>query len=522
MNERWRLSTPVIALVAWWVLALLFPGLDFEIPPEDHASLRIIFEVAAVVVSLSIAGLVWHTAAAAGTPEEALLGAVFLALGALTLFRVLSYPEMPDFLGPNGMPKAIGFWLAEQAVLALGLLAYALPGRARSRPAPGRAWPAATGSAAPPVRAAYALALLLAVGFLVAIVRFPRLDAGVLDPGPAPGRLAAEGFFAAVLAVDWLLLGLGREGGGLPATSMRAGVALRILSVFLFLSARSASDSFSLMGHAAFVVSNLYFYHALFALRVRRPFEEMRAVFRRTLEAEKLRHLGEMAAAAAQEIRSPLTAARGFTQLIERSLHPAAPAREWSRVVLGELDRIDGIVDRLVLLGQPRSGRLEPNDLGGLIAEAAAVAQGMEPGRVHLRLDIGDLPAVPVDPEAMKRAFHGIIANAVEAMPAGGTLRVRARPLADGAGVRIDFVDEGMGIPPELAGRVLEPFFSTKAHRLGLGLSVADAVVRNHQGRLEIASHPGEGTTVSIILPTARACPPAPLSLFPAAEGEGR
>lgn len=517
MKERWRLRVPVIALVAWWVLILLFPGLYFEIPPEDHAWLRITFEVAAAVISFSIAGLVWHTAALAMPSEEVLLGAVFLALGLTTGFHVLSYPEMPDFLGPNGMSKAIGFWLAGEAVLAFGLLAYVLLRRARSRPDPGRLSP---GSAPRFVRATYALALLFALGFLAAVVRFPHLLPGVFDPGPAPGRLRVEGFFAAVLAADGLLLALGREGGSLPTISMRAGIALRILSIFLCLSSRSALDSFNLTGHAAFIVSNLYFYHGLFALRVRRPYEEMRALFRRTLEAEKLRYLGEMAAAAAQEIRSPLTASRGFTQLIERSLDPAAPAREWSRIVLGELDRIDAIVDRLVLLGRPRSERPEPHDVGGLIAEAAALAEGMDPGRVRLRLDVDDLPAVPVDPEEMKKAFHGIIANAVEAMPAGGTLRVLARPLADGRGIRIDFSDEGVGIPPELAGRVLEPFFSTKAHRSGLGLSVADAVVRNHRGRLEIASRPGEGTTVSIILPTAQAWSPSALSLFAAAQAE--
>lgn len=522
MKERWRLRVPVIAPVAWWVLTLLFPGLYFEIPPEDHAWLRITFEVAAAVISFSIAGLVWHTAAVAMPPEEVLLGAVFLAQGLTATFHVLSYPEMPDFLGPNGMSKAIGFWLAGQAVLAFGFLAYVLLRRARSRPDPGRLLPATPGSATRFVGAAYALALLFSLGFLAAVVRFPHLLPGVFDPGPTPGRLGVEGFFAAVLAADWLLLVPGREGGSLPTISMRTGIALRILSVFLCLSSRSALDSFNLAGHATFVVSNLCFYHGLFALRVRRPYEEVRALFRRTLEAEKLRYLGEMAAGAAQEIRSPLTASRGFTQLIERSLDPAAPAREWSRIVLGELDRIDALVDRLVLLGRPRSGRPEPNDVGRLIAEAAALAEGMEPGRVRLRLDIDDLPAVPVDPEEMKRAFHGIIANAVEAMPAGGTLRVLARPLPDGRGLRIDFSDEGVGIPPELAGRVLDPFFSTKAHRSGLGLSVADAVVRNHRGRLEIASRPGEGTTVSIILPTAQAWSPSALSLFAAAQAEAR
>src|SRR5262249_58409076 len=103
---------------------------------------------------------------------------------------------------------------------------------------------------------------------------------------------------------------------------------------------------------------------------------------------------------------------------------------------------------------------------------------------------------------ARGEALSNLVLNAVDAMPRGGRLAVKAGP-RDG-GVEISLEDTGEGIPESARSRVFEPFFSTRTpERMGLGLTVAESVVTRHGGRLELSSEPGRGTRVVVWLPAA-------------------
>jgi two-component system NtrC family sensor kinase len=107
--------------------------------------------------------------------------------------------------------------------------------------------------------------------------------------------------------------------------------------------------------------------------------------------------------------------------------------------------------------------------------------------------------------DQLKQAFLNVIINSLEAMPNGGRLIVSvvspeaAAPAAATATVRIE--DSGEGIPPERMGRLFDPFFSTRAHGTGLGLTIAHRVIQDHGGRIRVESTPGKGTTLTVELP---------------------
>jgi signal transduction histidine kinase len=112
-----------------------------------------------------------------------------------------------------------------------------------------------------------------------------------------------------------------------------------------------------------------------------------------------------------------------------------------------------------------------------------------------------DLPSMLVDRDQARIVFGNLIRNARDAMPNGGTLTVTGR--AAGDFVEVDVTDSGAGIVPELLGRIMEPLYSTKARGLGLGLSIARAILDKSGGGLRVSSTPGQGSTFTVRLRAA-------------------
>ena len=113
------------------------------------------------------------------------------------------------------------------------------------------------------------------------------------------------------------------------------------------------------------------------------------------------------------------------------------------------------------------------------------------------------LPLVPVDPDKMEQVFLNLVDNATQAMPDGGKLSVGTH-LHNGH-VEFTFADTGTGIPPENLERIFEPLFTTKAKGIGLGLSIVKLLVEAHQGRIDVASVPDQGTQFTVFVPHSSA-----------------
>jgi signal transduction histidine kinase len=231
------------------------------------------------------------------------------------------------------------------------------------------------------------------------------------------------------------------------------------------------------------------------------------------VQAEKLASIGEMSAAVAHGLRNPLASLRAAAQLVRR--HPTSPsAGEHLDAIIEEVDRLDRRISHLLSFSRPAPFHPVSESVPRLIDELLpAVAQPIRDRRIDLEMAVpSGLPQVRVDPMQLEQAILEIVSNALDAMPSGGRLRIGAF-VADGAGgperagrdVVVEVSDTGGGIPADVLSSVTEPFFTTRQEGTGLGLAIAKRYVEQNGGRLEIASTPGQGTTVRLRLPTEHA-----------------
>jgi PAS domain S-box-containing protein len=217
------------------------------------------------------------------------------------------------------------------------------------------------------------------------------------------------------------------------------------------------------------------------------------------MKTERLSVAGQLAAGIAHELRNPLTAVRGFIQLLE----PKAPdSGEYFRIIYSELNRIQSIMQEFLMLTRP--AELNVNTVN-LIAVLEDVIHLIQPqamlSNVEIQFDRATASVIAeCDENRMKQVFINLIKNAIEAMPNGGRITVSISALQDGF-VRIRIADTGSGIPPSVIAKLGEPFYTTKDKGTGLGLAICNKIVQEHRGWLEIHSTEGEGTVIDVVLP---------------------
>jgi len=215
--------------------------------------------------------------------------------------------------------------------------------------------------------------------------------------------------------------------------------------------------------------------------------------------AERLKTLGEMAAGMAHEVKNPLAAIRSSAQILSERV--TGKEAEFANIVVSEVDRLNRVVNEFLAYARPAPLRREPVLLSGLLDSCLELlAPVIEQAGVNVkRVYPEGERKVEVDPNQLRQVFLNLILNAVQAMGQGGELAVSIGP--DAGGARVTVADNGPGIEPDKLKRIFEPFFSTKPGGTGLGLPIAQRIVAEHGGRLEIESKPGEGTTVTVALP---------------------
>ncbi|GIO14643.1 hypothetical protein J19TS2_41980 [Cohnella xylanilytica] len=223
--------------------------------------------------------------------------------------------------------------------------------------------------------------------------------------------------------------------------------------------------------------------------------------------SDRLKMIGEVAAGTAHEIRNPLTAIKGFMQLLQRALNERQMGREldYVRIVMAELERVNALVNEFLLLSKPKEVKRVPVRLGHLFGEMLPMLRNEAVMHdVALRYEPRPgLPAVFADKEMLKQVFLNLGKNAIEAMAAvkGGTLTIRERAGRAGAAeVYVDICDTGPGIPAASLERVFDPFFTTKEQGTGLGLSICQRIVHDLGGRIDVATGAG-GTVFTVTLP---------------------
>ncbi len=212
---------------------------------------------------------------------------------------------------------------------------------------------------------------------------------------------------------------------------------------------------------------------------------------------EKLSVVGQLAAGIAHEIRNPLTAIKGFTQLLKKENH-----HDYLEVMLNELERIEDIVSDLLILAKPQPSKMEEVDIGILLEETVDLFRSealLHNVEMKLDIDLGD-SLIKGESNKLKQVFINLLKNAIEAMPNGGGITVSAMRTSNGE-IMTKIQDEGMGIPEERISNLGEPFYSTKEKGTGLGLMICNRIIKNHAGTISIESKVNEGTTINVLFP---------------------
>jgi len=242
-------------------------------------------------------------------------------------------------------------------------------------------------------------------------------------------------------------------------------------------------------------------------------------LYQQMKERDRLAALGEMAAGLAHEIRNPLAAIQGAIQLLMPA-SPGPPAAgtadgpsEFLEIIRDEVKRLNGVVSQFLDYARPLRASLAPGDLNEILQKTALLLHADVPPTVQLEVELGPgLPRVACDAEQLRQVFLNLAINAVQAMPAGGTLRIATRLARDEVAlwrdtprrndvVEVHFADTGPGIPEEARDHVFVPFYTTKEKGTGLGLAICQRIVKSHGGSIRVLTAPGGGAEFVIALP---------------------
>lgn len=222
---------------------------------------------------------------------------------------------------------------------------------------------------------------------------------------------------------------------------------------------------------------------------------------RRLAQTERLATLGELMAGVAHEVRNPLTAIRGYVQIIRQQL--TLPVhQEYLSVVLKEIDSINKVIQQLLDFSRPRQSQWQRVQLNTLIEETLILVKtsGVQ-ARIAFNCELNrELPAIIADRELLKQVILNILINAVQAINARGEIRIRTWQYAPSQQA-VSIEDNGCGIDIALQKKIFDPFFTTKASGTGLGLALSQRIINAHQGDIRISSMPGCGATFTLILP---------------------
>jgi signal transduction histidine kinase len=232
------------------------------------------------------------------------------------------------------------------------------------------------------------------------------------------------------------------------------------------------------------------------------------------LQTERLAAIGQTVASLSHSIKNILQGLRGGADVVEMGLRKEdlKVARGGWPILKRNLDRIIALTLNMLAYSRPRTLDIELTKVQPLLDDCASLlADQCKLRGVALIVDVDpDTPPVPIDAAQVHQALMNIMSNAVEAVEAKtGVVTVRAkfipedpnRPAGKGQ-FRIDVIDNGPGVQPELQRRIFEPFFTTKGLRgTGLGLAVTRRIVESHDGKVLLTTTPGKGATFSVVLP---------------------
>jgi two-component system, NtrC family, sensor kinase len=254
--------------------------------------------------------------------------------------------------------------------------------------------------------------------------------------------------------------------------------------------------------------------------RVSQKTKELKRAHEHVLHIEKMATIGKMAAVMAHEINNPLAGILTYAKLIRKWIDhdqlttppKKLEASQCLDLIASESRRCGDLVKNLLVFSRTAPLNKQSTDVREVIDRSVRlVSHQLDLNGVQLQLDLPSyLPRIQCDPAQIEQVLIALVMNAIDAMPRGGNLWISARLGSEGSEYSIVVRDDGSGIAPEILSKIFEPFLTTKetGKGVGLGLAVSNSIVERHDGRIDVQSELGKGTTFTVTLPVESAAEP--------------
>jgi two-component system nitrogen regulation sensor histidine kinase NtrY len=223
------------------------------------------------------------------------------------------------------------------------------------------------------------------------------------------------------------------------------------------------------------------------------------------IKAQRMAAWREVARRIAHEIKNPLTpiqlsAQRLRKRYLEKLQPDGAVFDECTRTIVKQVEELKGMVNEFSNFARMPASQPTPNQLNEIIEETLALFQGFQK-QVHFEFVPSELPILNVDRDQMKRVMINLIKNSLAAIENGGEIKIQTSYNPQLQTVHLEVSDNGCGIPDEDKERIFEPYVSTKKSGTGLGLTIVNAIISDHNGYIRVRDNKPKGTIFLIELP---------------------
>jgi len=247
---------------------------------------------------------------------------------------------------------------------------------------------------------------------------------------------------------------------------------------------------------------------------LKRQSEQLSELEQQLRLADRLAVVGELTASLAHEVRNPLGAIRGAAEILRDELPPNARQSEFFDILVQETERLSAVLENYLNLARKQPHRISRFEVGDLLESIQRMLTAMaRKTHVQLEMDVTGQPLwLMADPNQLRQILLNLVLNAIQAMPEGGTITLRARRVSETAPdsestpmrqnyIEISVEDQGSGIPEEIRDKIFKPFFTTKTEGTGLGLAIVKRLADENGWEIRVTSKSGQGTTVTVRLP---------------------
>jgi len=233
-----------------------------------------------------------------------------------------------------------------------------------------------------------------------------------------------------------------------------------------------------------------------------RDMTDMRRLENEIAKSRRLASIGSIAAGIAHEIRNPLSSIKGFATYFRERYRDVPEDKNTADIMVQEVDRLNRVINQLLTFARPMAIEKKRQSIQIILRHCLKMIEGrVQEKNLSVQADLPeDIAHVPIDKDTIEQALLNLFINALEAMNAGGVLTVRLSQHSK-AMIKIEIVDTGCGIDQANLARLFDLYFTTKPSGTGLGLPIVQKIMDAHDGEIKIASAPGQGTTVTLLLP---------------------